>query len=119
MPGVPSQNAEEVAEYCLTLAAGFSWGHCYQERVKWFHCNRFRGALGYLAGRLVPESYYATVCFTPWWGAELKAIHRASKVNLTRENQKRGGYSCLSLKRIQHMLMQTFTFCYNIRYLAY
>lgn len=100
MPGVPSQNAEEVAEYCLVMAAGFSWGHCYQERVKWFHCNRCRGALGYLAGRLVSKSYYAIVSFTPWWGAELKAIHRASKVNSTRENQKRDGYSCLSLKRI-------------------
>lgn len=119
MPGVPSQNAEEVAEYCLVMAAGFSWGHCYQERVKWFHCNRCRGALGSLAGRLVSESYYAILSFTPWWGAELKAIHRASKVNSTRENQKRDGYSCLSLKRIQHMLMQTFTFCYKVTCLAH
>lgn len=51
MPGVPSQNAEEVAEYCLVMTAGFSWGHCYQERVKWFHCNRCRsfGLLGWQA----------------------------------------------------------------------
>lgn len=37
----------------LGHGAAISWGHCYEEWAKWSYSRGFRGALGYLAGRLV------------------------------------------------------------------
>lgn len=78
-----------------------------------------------LPGRQASATVILSQCVfrgeTPWWGAELKTINRASEVISTRE-QKRGGYSwnvLLSLNRIQCILTHTFTFWYKIRYLAH